>query len=129
MCNNEIVMEVFDLAEFKTRLRMLRESVGLTQEDLSKALGISRTRLASYEQGQREPNIELLEEIADYFNVDLDYLIGRSDSSSALLNGMDLDELIEFIHKSPEYKILLSKSQKLNKENLLLLIQMIDSMK
>jgi len=115
------------LSEFKTRLRMLRESAGLTQEDMAKALGISRTRLASYEQGQREPGLELLEEIADYFNVDMDYLIGRNEQNT--LNGMDLDELIEYIHKSPEYKILLSKSKKLDKEQLLLLIQMIDNMK
>lgn len=127
MCNNKVVMGVFVLSEFKTRLRMLRESAGLTQEDMAKALGISRTRLASYEQGQREPGLELLEEIADYFNVDMDYLIGRNEQNT--LNGMDLDELIEYIHKSPEYKILLSKSKKLDKEQLLLLIQMIDNMK
>jgi transcriptional regulator with XRE-family HTH domain len=123
-----LITGVCELAEFKVRLRMLRESKGMTQEDLAKALNISRSRLASYEQGQREPGFELLEEIADFFNVDMNYILGKEDSHSQI-EGMNLDELMEHIHKTPEYKMLLSKSRKLDKEKLLLLIQMIDSMK
>lgn len=70
------------MASFSTVLKQLRERENLTQEELAKRLEISRSRLASYEQGQREPDLELLEVIADFFNVDMDYLLGRSDSTT-----------------------------------------------
>lgn len=72
------------MASFSTVLKHLRDSENLTQEELAKRLNISRSRLASYEQGQREPDFELLEVIADYFNVDLDYLLGRSDTTTQI---------------------------------------------
>jgi transcriptional regulator with XRE-family HTH domain len=72
------------MASFSTVLKQLRERENLTQEELAKRLNISRSRLASYEQGQREPALELLETIADYFNVDLDYLLGRSTTTTQI---------------------------------------------
>lgn len=72
------------MASFSTVLKQLRDRENLTQEELAKRLNISRSRLASYEQGQREPDFELLEAIADYFNVDLDYLLGRSDTTTQI---------------------------------------------
>lgn len=72
------------MASFSTVLKQLRERENLTQEELAKRLGISRSRLASYEQGQREPDLELLEVIADFFNVDMDYLLGRVNSTTKI---------------------------------------------
>lgn len=69
---------------FSTVLKQLREDRDLTQEELAKKLNISRSRLASYEQGQREPDLELLETIADFFNVDLDYLLGRATTTTKI---------------------------------------------
>jgi transcriptional regulator with XRE-family HTH domain len=64
---------------FHFRLQSLREDNDLTQEELSKILSINRSTLANYEAGTREPNFALLIKIADYFNVSLDYLLGRID--------------------------------------------------
>lgn len=69
---------------FSSILKSLREADGLTQEELATKLGISRSRLASYEQGTREPTLEILESMADFFNVDLDYLIGRSTTTTKI---------------------------------------------
>lgn len=52
----------------------LRKSRGMTQEELAKALGVSRSTIGMYEQGKREPDFETEEKIADYFNVTLDFL-------------------------------------------------------
>lgn len=71
------------MATFTQVLRRLREFKGLTQEELAKQLNITRTRLASYEQGTREPDLELLEIIADYFNVNMDFLLGRESSKTS----------------------------------------------
>ena len=61
---------------FATMLAYLRKSKGLSQERLAKDLGISRSALAGYEQGRRQPNFEIEETIADYFNIDLNTLRG-----------------------------------------------------
>lgn len=64
---------------FATRLKNLRINQKITQEVLAPQLGISRSTLGMYETGKREPDFETLETIADYFNVDMNYLIGYSD--------------------------------------------------
>ena len=51
----------------------------LSQQNLADQLGFSKSSVNMYERGEREPGLESMETIADYFNVDLDYLMGRSD--------------------------------------------------
>lgn len=60
-------------------LYMLRKRNQLTQKELASVLGVSESRIGMYERGHREPDFEMLEAIADYFNVDMDFLTGRSD--------------------------------------------------
>lgn len=67
---------------FKNILRTLRTSQGLTQEELAKRLKISRSTIGMYEKGAREPDFETLELIADFFNVDINYLLGRSNKTT-----------------------------------------------
>lgn len=67
------------MPKFCERLRILRTSKGLSQQDFAKQLGISKSSVNMYERGEREPSFEMLEIIADYFNVDMDYLLGKSD--------------------------------------------------
>lgn len=81
------------MPKFNERFRALRQERGLSQMQLSKILKISKSSVNMYERGEREPGIETLELIADTFNVDLDYLIGKSDypnKSGAMLadNGL-----------------------------------------
>ena len=64
---------------FAIRLKKLRIDKQLTQDELAPRLGISRSTLGMYETGKREPDFETLETIADFFNVNMDYLIGNSD--------------------------------------------------
>lgn len=56
---------------FKDELRSLRLQDGLSQAELAKRLKISRSAVSMYESGQREPDFETLEAIADFFNVDM----------------------------------------------------------
>ena len=60
-------------------LRDLRKKNDLTQKQLSEIIGVSESTIGMYERCQREPDFETLEAISDYFNVDMDYLTGRSD--------------------------------------------------
>ncbi len=67
------------MAKFSERLRQLRTARDLSQFEFSKLIGISKSSVNMYERGEREPGLETLERIADYFNVDMDYLLGKSD--------------------------------------------------
>ncbi len=64
---------------FGNVLRVLRTRNNMTQKQLAVTLGVSESRIGMYERCQREPDFEMLETIADYFNVDMDYLTGRTD--------------------------------------------------
>lgn len=64
--------------DFSERFKILRNKHKLTQEKLAEELGMSKSAISMYENGNREPDFETLELIADYFNVDINYLLGRS---------------------------------------------------
>lgn len=65
--------------KFSSRLVSLRKSRGLTQKNIADALGFSTVAIQNYESERRKPTFDALISIADYFNVSLDYLVGRSD--------------------------------------------------
>lgn len=67
------------MPKFSERLRLLRTSKDLSQADFAKQIKLSKSSVNMYERGEREPGLETLERIADYFNVDMDYLLGKSD--------------------------------------------------
>lgn len=60
------------------RIKKERENLGLSREDLAKKLGVSYSAIAMYEQGNREPNNELILEMCKIFDCTADYLIGNS---------------------------------------------------
>lgn len=70
--------------KFNDRLKELRQERKLTQEEFSRLTGISRSAIGMYESGKREPNFKTLELIADFFNVDMDYLLGKSDTTTKI---------------------------------------------
>ncbi len=63
---------------FPNRLRNLIEESKTSQADLAKHIGVTRQAISSYSLGTTIPDIEKFEKIADYFEVSLDYLLGRS---------------------------------------------------
>lgn len=64
---------------FPERLRELRSQRNLTQRDVYDSVGLSPLGYQRYEYGEREPAYGKLLALADYFDVSLDYLVGRSD--------------------------------------------------
>lgn len=69
---------------FPNIFRKIREQSGLTQQQLADKLGISRSAVGMYEKGEREPNFETLELIADTFNVDMNYLLGKKSTTEVI---------------------------------------------
>lgn len=66
------------MPSFADMLGYLRKSSGLSQKDLAKKIGVSRSAIGMYETGEREPDFETLEAIADTFNVNMDTLLGKA---------------------------------------------------
>lgn len=69
---------------FSANLKKLRIAHGMTQGDMAKILNISRSCIANYESEKRQPDYGMLKIIADYFNVSIDFLVGRSDVKAAV---------------------------------------------
>lgn len=67
------------MREFKDIMKGLRAGRRLTQGELAEALGISRSAISMYERGEREPDFRTSWAIADFFNVDMNYLTGWID--------------------------------------------------
>ena len=63
---------------FNTMLKTLRLKKGLTQGELAKLTGLTRSAIGMYESGNREPKYEVLELLADFFNVDMNTLLDQS---------------------------------------------------
>ena len=74
------------MGEFKNVFKNLRIKSGYTQDGLAEAIGISRSAVSMYETGNREPDFETLERIADFFNVDMNYLLGSSTKTTVIQN-------------------------------------------
>ena len=74
------------MAQFDKILKLLRNEKNMSQQELADALGISKSSIDMYERGERQPNFEVLEAIADFFNVDIDYLLGRTNKTTKIIN-------------------------------------------
>lgn len=68
------------MMEFKDRLKQLRTESGYSGEELGRRIGVSKAAIGNYESGYRKPRQEQLEALADVFNVDMDYLLCRTNT-------------------------------------------------
>lgn len=66
------------MAQLSDMLIYLRKRKGLSQQELANILQISRSSIGMYETGKREPDLETLELFADFYNVDMNTLTGKS---------------------------------------------------
>lgn len=62
------------------RLKELRKQKGISQLRLATELNTTQNTISRYETGEREPGIDELIKLADYFNVSVDYLLGRTEN-------------------------------------------------
>lgn len=65
--------------KFSLKLKELRENRGLTQRDLAQVLKLSKGSIGMWESTERLPNAKQLQQIASYFNVSVDELLGREE--------------------------------------------------
>ena len=94
----------------ESRIKKLREKRGLIQEILAAELGITQQMLSKYERDTSTIKVDVLKELAKYFNVTTDYLLGLSDVKRDLTGQIKMNEtideyydLIEVYKKLDEY--------------------------
>lgn len=78
------------------RIKSLREERKITQQELARYLGVSQKTISNYENGERSPDPNTLRKIADYFDVTVDYLLGRSNHRQLTRKDeRDIEKIIE----------------------------------
>lgn len=77
------------------RLFYLRQQKKKTQADIASLLGITRQAYGYYEKGEREPDTDSLNTLANYFDVSVDYLLGRTDNPHPSVVDTELERLLE----------------------------------
>lgn len=92
---------------FGAQLEKLRKTHHMTQEEMGKQFGICASTLSNYERDVHQPDLEFIDNVAEYFNVSIDYLFGRTSFQSPVdqLNAQLSDNLTvgEFLNNVLEY--------------------------
>ncbi len=89
------------------RVRELREAKGLQQKELAIDLCVSQPTISDWESGRKIPSSRSTKKLADYFNVSIDYLLGRDDEKNAPApkdgDGLDAEqvEIVKLYEKAP----------------------------
>lgn len=104
------------------RLVLLRQENKMTQEELGKIIGVSKAAISKYEKGLVKPSVSSLWDMADFFNVSVDYLIGKSDAFTANVSDhayiSEVVDIFEEMSNEEKEKVLMF-IKKLNDSDLL----------
>ena len=95
------------MSSFQLRFKELRTAAGFTQQELAKRFDVSQSTITMWENGKRQPDIETLEFIADFFNVDMNYLTGTSSKTTRILdrNQYELISLYDQMNEAGQAKL------------------------
>ncbi len=83
-------MYEYDKKSFAQILSELRRTAGLSQRKAAADLNICQALLSHYENGAREPGLNFVCRVCDYYNVTADYLLGRSPNPDGVDRGADI---------------------------------------
>lgn len=87
--------ELFSLAD---RIKSLRESTGLTQAEIARRLGISRSGVNAWEMGLSVPSTQYIVELARNFGVSTDYLLGMKETSTISVKGLSQKQVVALLN-------------------------------
>ena len=118
------------MASFKEMLKYLRVRDNLSQAELADKLGVAKSSISMYEVGKREPDFETLEAIADFFNVDMNFLLGKdgSENDHYYLND-ETREIAQEVFENPDMRTLFKVARDIPPERLKAHIEFMKSLK
>lgn len=114
------------MAAFKEMLKYLRSRESLSQAELAEKLGVAKSTISMYEVGRREPDFETLEAIADLFNVDMNFLLGKdgSENDDRYYLNNETAKAAQEIFENKELKMLFDAARDAEPEDLIALHSM-----
>ena len=115
------------MGRFAENIKAYRKKRKMTQDELAKRLGVSRSAVGMWESGTREPDYDTLEKIAGVLYVNIESLIGTEEMLKTLPWEQDW-EIREELKQNPDLRMLLSASSKLNEDDIKYLIQLAERM-
>ena len=86
------------------KIKILREKKGITQSELAANLGITRSAVNAWEMGITVPSTQYVVELAKFFNVSADYLLGLSSTSTISVNGLNEREIASLVEIAECYR-------------------------
>lgn len=86
------------------KIKLLREKRGITQAELARQLGITRSGVNAWEMGLSIPSTQYIVELAIFFGVSTDYLLGLSNTSSISVKGLNNREISSIVEIVNCYK-------------------------
>ena len=92
------------------RLREIRENTNKTQTEVAKYLGVTRQAYNNYELGNRQLNPDMLDKLADYFNVSVHYLLGRENKPANSELAKEPTENVIIYHSLSKFAVIVSSS-------------------
>ena len=119
------------MGTFKDMLKYLRNRDKLSQSELAEKLGVAKSTISMYEVGKREPDFETLEAIADLFNVDMNFLLGKDGSENDdhyYLND-ETRQIAQEAFENPELRTLFKVARDIPPERLRAHIEFMKSLK
>ena len=118
------------MASFKEMLKYLRVRDNLSQAELADKLGVAKSTISMYEVGKREPDFETLEAIADFFNVDMNFLLGKdgSENDHYYLND-ETREIAQEVFENADMRTLFKVARDIPPERLKAHIEFMKSLK
>jgi len=116
------------MSAFRDMLARLRRERGMTQAELAARLGVSKSSISMYERGNREPELDLLERMADLFGVSVNAMLGRSEPE--LVNSDPaLTEYLEQLRDRPELRMLFSVTKNATKKDVEAAVKIIEALR
>lgn len=79
---------------FSSRLKQLRKSKNLRQEQVARLIGVNKSAISSYENNLRQPSFDILVRLANLYRVSTDYLLGQTNIRSVDLTGLTDEDAV-----------------------------------
>lgn len=114
------------------RLKSLRKKMQLTGEEFGVKMNVSKPTVSLWESDKRTPNAEMLQKIANFFDVSVDYLITGKESTftkDGYYRDPEAAEYAEYLRTRPEAKLLFSASKDMSKEDMEEVVNYIEYLK
>lgn len=117
------------MSGFSDKLRTYRKNAGMSQAELASKVGISKSAVSMYERGNREPEIELLEKLADCFGVSVSALIGREEAHELVNDDPELTAYLQELRDRPELRMLFSLARDATVEDVKAAVRIIEALR